>query len=127
MLVNNFSLGIIGAILACLAMYGVAPLVTGMNSVMRAGVDVFVSHGLLPLASIFIEPAKVLFLNNAINHGILSPMGIQQVEETGKSIFFLLEPGTGTWNPACLLHRRQRKCEELCTWSSDHPFPRRNP
>ena len=68
MLVNNFSLGIIGAILACLAMYGVAPLVTGMNSVMRAGVDVFVSHGLLPLASIFIEPAKVLFLNNAINH-----------------------------------------------------------
>lgn len=97
MLVNNFSLGIIGAILACLAMYGVAPLVTGMNSVMRAGVDVFVSHGLLPLASIFIEPAKVLFLNNAINHGILSPMGIQQVEETGKSIFFLLEanPGPG--------------------------------
>lgn len=97
MLVNNFSLGIIGAILACLAMYGVAPLVTGMNSVMRAGVDVFVSHGLLPLASIFIEPAKVLFLNNAINHGILSPMGIQQVEETGKSIFFLLEanPGSG--------------------------------
>ena len=101
MLVNNFSLGIIGAILACLAMYGVAPLVTGMNSVMRAGVDVFVSHGLLPLASIFIEPAKVLFLNNAINHGILSPMGIQQVEETGKSIFFLLEanPGPGLGIP----------------------------
>lgn len=113
MLVNNFSLGIIGAILACLAMYGVAPLVTGMNSVMRAGVDVFVSHGLLPLASIFIEPAKVLFLNNAINHGILSPMGIQQVEETGKSIFFLLEanpgPGLGILLAYCIAGKENAK------------------
>ena len=113
MLVNNFSLGIIGAILACLAMYGVAPLVTGMNSVMRAGVDVFVSHGLLPLASIFIEPAKVLFLNNAINHGILSPMGIQQVEETGKSIFFLLEanpgPGLGIMLAYCIAGKGNAK------------------
>lgn len=97
MLINNFSLGILGAILAAVAMLGVAPLVTMLNSLMEAGVGVFVEHGLLPLASIFIEPAKVLFLNNAINHGILSPMGIQQVEETGKSIFFLLEanPGPG--------------------------------
>ena len=113
MLVNNFSLGIIGAILACLAMYGVAPLVTGMNSVMKAGVDVFVSHGLLPLASIFIEPAKVLFLNNAINHGILSPMGIQQVEETGKSIFFLLEanpgPGLGILLAYCIAGKGNAK------------------
>lgn len=113
MLVNNFSLGIIGAILACLAMYGVAPLVTGMNSVMRVGVDVFVSHGLLPLASIFIEPAKVLFLNNAINHGILSPMGIQQVEETGKSIFFLLEanpgPGLGILLAYCIAGKGNAK------------------
>ena len=113
MLVNNFSLGIIGAILACLAMYGVAPLVTGMNSVMRAGVDVFVSHGLLPLASIFIEPAKVLFLNIAINHGILSPMGIQQVEETGKSIFFLLEanpgPGLGILLAYCIAGKGNAK------------------
>lgn len=113
MLVNNFSLGIIGAILACLAMYGVAPLVTGMNSVMRAGVDVFVSHGLLPMASIFIEPAKVLFLNNAINHGILSPMGIQQVEETGKSIFFLLEanpgPGLGILLAYCIAGKGNAK------------------
>lgn len=113
MLVNNFSLGIIGAILACLAMYGVASLVTGLNSVMRAGVDVFVSHGLLPLASIFIEPAKVLFLNNAINHGILSPMGIQQVEETGKSIFFLLEanpgPGLGILLAYCIAGKGNAK------------------
>ena len=113
MLVNNFSLGIIGAILACLAMYGITPLVTGLNEVMRAGVDVFVRHNLLPLASIFIEPAKVLFLNNAINHGILSPMGIQQVEEAGKSIFFLLEanpgPGLGVLLAYCIAGKGNAK------------------
>lgn len=97
MLVNNFSLGILGAVFAAIAMYAVAPFVTVMNSFMEAGVGFFVDHGLLPLTSIFIEPAKVLFLNNAINHGILSPMGIRQVEEIGKSMFFLLEanPGPG--------------------------------
>lgn len=113
MLVNNFSLGIIGAILALLAMVGITPLVTGLNSVMRAGVGFFVDHGLLPLTSIFIEPAKVLFLNNAINHGILSPMGIQQVEEAGKSIFFLLEanpgPGLGILLAYCIAGKGNAK------------------
>ncbi len=97
MLVNNFSLGIFGAILALLSLKGIAPVVTQLNAIMQAGVGFFVDHGLLPLASIFIEPAKVLFLNNAINHGILSPMGMEQSKEIGKSIFFLLEanPGPG--------------------------------
>ena len=97
MLVNNFSIGIIGAALAAAAMLGVTPLVNVLNGWMEAGVGFFVNHGLLPLTSLFIEPAKVLFLNNAINHGILSPMGIKQVEEVGKSVFFLLEanPGPG--------------------------------
>lgn len=97
MLINNFSLGIIGAILAIIALKGVSPLVTFLTRAMEQGVGFFVDHNLLPLASVFIEPAKVLFLNNAINHGILSPMGIQQVEQLGKSIFFLLEanPGPG--------------------------------
>lgn len=113
MLVNNFSIGILGAVLACLSMYGIAPLVEGLNTVMRAGVDIFVSHGLLPLTSIFIEPAKVLFLNNAINHGILSPMGIQQVEEAGKSVFFLLEanpgPGLGILLAYCIAGKGNAK------------------
>lgn len=113
MLVNNFSLGIIGAILACLAMFLIAPVVTGLNSVMEMGVGFFVDHGLLPLASIFIEPAKVLFLNNAINHGILSPMGIQQVNEVGKSIFLLLEsnpgPGLGILLAYCIAGKGSAK------------------
>lgn len=113
MLVNNFSLGIIGAILAILGTLGIAPLVSGLNVVMEAGVGFFVNRGLLPLASIFIEPAKVLFLNNAINHGILSPMGIQQVREVGKSIFFILEanpgPGLGVLIAYCLAGKGSAK------------------
>lgn len=113
MLVNNFSLGIIGAILAILAMQAIAPLVLGLNTIMSTCVGFFVEHRLLPLTSIFIEPAKVLFLNNAINHGILSPMGIQQVEEVGKSIFFLLEanpgPGLGILLAYCIAGKGSAK------------------
>lgn len=97
MLVNNFSAGIVGGILAILAFQVIGPVVLALNEVLRMGVHTFVNHGLLPLAAIFIEPAKILFLNNAINHGVLSPLGIQQSAETGKSIFFMLEtnPGPG--------------------------------
>jgi PTS system mannitol-specific IIC component len=95
MLVNNFSAGIIGALLALLAYTGIGPVVLSLNNVLRAGVEAIVHAGLLPLASVFIEPGKILFLNNAINHGILSPIGIEQAKEVGKSIFFLLEPNPG--------------------------------
>ncbi|UFJ39892.1 PTS mannitol transporter subunit IICB [Brevibacillus humidisoli] len=97
MLVNNFSAGIIGALLALLALNAIGPVVVGLSKALAAGVDAIVNAGLLPLASIFIEPAKVLFLNNAINHGILSPIGLDEAAEAGKSIFFLLEtnPGPG--------------------------------
>lgn len=113
MLVNNFSLGIIGGILALIAMVGVTPLVNVLSNAMSAGVNFFVEHGLLPLVSLFIEPAKVLFLNNAINQGILSPMGIQQVTEAGKSVFFLLEanpgPGLGVLLAYCIAGRGSAK------------------
>ena len=113
MLVNNFSLGITGGILALIAMTGVTPLVNVLSNAMSAGVNFFVEHGLLPLVSLFIEPAKVLFLNNAINQGILSPMGIQQVTEAGKSIFFLLEanpgPGLGVLLAYCIAGKGSAK------------------
>ena len=97
MLVNNFSAGIIGMILAILAFLGIGPLVEALSKILAAGVNFMVVHDMLPLASIFVEPAKILFLNNAINHGIFSPLGIQQSHEMGKSIFFLIEanPGPG--------------------------------
>jgi len=97
MLVNNFSAGIIGMLLALLAFLAIGPLVQGVSHVLAAGVNLMVQNNLLPLTSIFVEPAKILFLNNAINHGIFSPLGIQQASEAGKSIFFLIEanPGPG--------------------------------
>ena len=97
MLVNNFSAGIIGMLMAILAFLAIGPLVEGLSHILAAGVNLMVQNNLLPLTSIFVEPAKILFLNNAINHGIFSPLGIQQASEAGKSIFFLIEanPGPG--------------------------------
>jgi mannitol PTS system EIICBA or EIICB component len=97
MLVNNFSAGIIAGILTIIAYKVIGPVVAGLSNVLAEGVEAIVNANLLPLANILIEPAKVLFLNNAINHGILSPLGIDQAASAGKSILFLLEtnPGPG--------------------------------
>ncbi|MEF1289831.1 PTS mannitol transporter subunit IICBA [Vibrio sp. M260118] len=97
MLVNNFSAGIIGMLCAILAFMFIGPFVKILSGGLAAGVNFLVSAHLLPLTSIFVEPAKILFLNNAINHGIFSPLGIQQASEAGQSIFFLIEanPGPG--------------------------------
>lgn len=97
MLVNNFSAGIFGALVSLLAYTIIEPVVTAFSNTMGNLATVVTNMGLLPLIAIFVEPAKILFLNNAINHGILSPLGIQQAQELGKSIFFLLEanPGPG--------------------------------
>ncbi|MDC5854856.1 PTS mannitol transporter subunit IICBA [Vibrio europaeus] len=97
MLVNNFSAGIIGMLCAILAFMFIGPFVKVLSGGLAAGVNFLVSAHLLPLTSIFVEPAKILFLNNAINHGIFSPLGIQQASEAGQSIFFLIEanPGPG--------------------------------
>ena len=97
MLVNNFSVGILGMLLAILGYYVIGPFMGGVLSVLNAGVAFLVSHSILPLVSIFVEPAKVLFLNNAINHGIFTPLGAEQVAATGKSIFYMIEtnPGPG--------------------------------
>jgi PTS system mannitol-specific IIC component len=97
MLINNFSAGIIGGALTLIAYVGVGPIVYSLNQALAGGVNFLITNNLLPLASILIEPAKVLFLNNAINHGILGPIGIEQAAREGMSILFLLEsnPGPG--------------------------------
>ncbi|MGO4941106.1 PTS mannitol transporter subunit IICBA [Ruoffia tabacinasalis] len=97
MLVNNFSSGLIGFALALIAFVVVGPVVASLTSMIGVGVEALVQAGLLPLANILIEPAKVLFLNNALNHGIFTPLGSEQVAEAGKSILYLLEtnPGPG--------------------------------
>lgn len=97
MLVNNFSAGIVGMICAIVAYSLIGPFVSVLSILLAKGVEVLVNANLLPLTSLFVEPAKILFLNNAINHGIFSPLGIQQSTEVGRSIFFLIEanPGPG--------------------------------
>ncbi len=106
MLVNNFSVGILGMLLAILGFYAVGPAVVTVTGILKGGVEVVISKGLLPLSAIFIEPAKVLFLNNAINHGIIGPIGIEQAQDLGKSIMFLLEsnpgPGLGVLLAYCI-------------------------
>src|SRR5918998_766408 len=97
MLVNTFSAGILGGILAIIGVLGTGPIITSVSNALGAAVDFIVVLGLLPLVSIVVEPAKILFLNNAINHGILAPLAIEQAREAGKSILFMVEtnPGPG--------------------------------
>ncbi|WP_282006437.1 PTS mannitol transporter subunit IICBA [Propioniciclava sinopodophylli] len=97
MLVDNFSAGIWGMILAIFGFFALSPVVTAVSTALGAGVQFLVNNSLLPLTSVLIEPAKILFLNNAINHGVLTPLGLAQSQATGQSILFLLEanPGPG--------------------------------
>ncbi len=97
MLVNNFSSGILAVILALLGYVFIGPVVESISNFLGSLVDVLVEARLLPLAALIIEPAKVLFLNNALNHGVLAPLGVAEVEESGRAIHFLLEtnPGPG--------------------------------
>jgi PTS system mannitol-specific IIC component len=97
MLVNMFAAGIAGAAMAVIAFFGFAPLITRVSEWLGDGVGWLADNGLLPVMSIIVEPAKVLFLNNAIGNGALVPLGAQQVAETGKSLLFLVEanPGPG--------------------------------
>ncbi|MBP1934733.1 PTS mannitol transporter subunit IICBA [Ammoniphilus resinae] len=95
MLVNNFSAGIIAGALTLLSFKIIGPIVEILSNALASGVQAIVNVGLLPLANLIVEPAKILFLNNAINHGIFSPIGLQQASELGQSVFFLLEPNPG--------------------------------
>ncbi|MEU7695315.1 PTS mannitol transporter subunit IICB [Microbispora hainanensis] len=97
MLVDNFTAGIVGAVMAIAGVLAIGPIVEKITEVAGSGVEWLVTHSLLPIASVIIEPAKVLFLNNAINHGVLGPLGVAESVKHGKSILFMLEsnPGPG--------------------------------
>ena len=97
MLINNFTAGIWAIVLILVGYLVVGPVVESISNVFGKGVEILVDNNLIALAAIIIEPAKILFMNNAINHGILAPLGVQQVTEQGYSLLFLLEtnPGPG--------------------------------
>lgn len=97
MVINNFSLGIAGMLLCLLAFEVIGPAVLVANNFVKECIEKLVSTGYLPLLSLINEPAKILFLNNAIDQGVYYPLGMQQASETGKSIFFMVasNPGPG--------------------------------
>ena len=97
MLVDNFALGLIGVLLCVLGYAVAAPMMTGIQNVLASGVNFMTDHNMLPLTALFVQPAQVLFLNNAINHGILVPLGVQQAAEAGKSVLFLIEANGAYW------------------------------
>ena len=97
MLIDNFSAGIVGALAAIGGVYAIGPVVERLTTAAGDGVDWLVENNVLPLVSLIVEPAKVLFLNNAINHGVLAPLAVAEAAEEGKSILFMIEtnPGPG--------------------------------
>src|SRR5258706_2363814 len=97
LLINNFSAGFLVVALVLVANVIIGPIVQGLSVTLGAAVAFLIEWRLLPLADIIIEPAKVLFLNNAINHGILAPLGVVEAAKNGRAIHFLLEtnPGPG--------------------------------
>lgn len=97
MLVDNFALGIVGALIMIFGYVAVEPIFSVIIKFLAGGVEWVTKQGLIPLASLFVQPAQVLFLNNAVNHGIMIPLGIQQAMETGRSILFLVEANGGNW------------------------------
>lgn len=113
MVVNNFSVGIIGGILAVLSIFVIGPACVVVTDVLGSGVSFLVNHGLLPFTAVLVEPAKVLFLNNAINHGVFTPIGTEQAMEAGKSILFMIEsnpgPGLGLLLAYCVAGRKETR------------------
>lgn len=95
MLINNFSLGILGFAMAILGYLIIGPVVNAIIAFLTAGINFLIAKKLIPLLAVFMCPAQVLFLNNAVNHGIISPIAFAQAQEAGKSLMFLLDSNCG--------------------------------
>lgn len=113
MLTRNLVAAIVGAAFSIAAYYVLTPVLSAVTHVIMMGVDWLIAHKLICLTSVLIEPAKVFFLNNSIHHGILLPLAMQQAEQNGSSMLFLLEtnpgPGLGVLFALWLSNRKKRK------------------
>ncbi len=97
MLLQNILAGVVGTLFCLVGLFVLTPIINFSTLLAISGVHFLITHHLLPLVNVIIEPLKVFFFNNAINHGVLTPLGLNMVKETGQSILFLLEvnPGPG--------------------------------
>jgi len=129
MLIGNFSLGIAGMLGAMLGYIGIGPLVSGITNVLGNGVSWLVDNSLLPIASVLIEPAKILFMNNAINFGVLAPLGVVDAEATGSihHVHAGNKPWSRTWVVGGLLARRSETAPRFRTRCNRYPVPWWNP
>lgn len=113
MLTRNLVAAVVGAAFSIAAYYVLTPVLSAVTHVIMMGVDWLIAHKLICLTSVLIEPAKVFFLNNSIHHGILLPLAMQQAEQNGSSMLFLLEtnpgPGLGVLLALWLSNRKKRK------------------
>ena len=113
MLVRNFSAGILGMLFGYLSLVFIGPIIAGITNEIGFFVGWLIQRNLLLFTNLFIEPLKVLFLNNTLNHGILTPLGIEQAGDAGTSILFLIEtnpgPGLGVLLAFILFSRKELK------------------
>lgn len=117
MLARNLLNGLTGGILALLGFYLLSPLLSAVAVGISYGVNFLVGHQLLGVLNLVIEPAKVFFLNNMVEHSILVPLGMTQAQETGSSILFLLEsnPGPGLGLLSALYYVKKEKRNEYAS------------
>ncbi|PPE06648.1 PTS transporter subunit EIIC [Mesoplasma corruscae] len=103
MLVKNFGIGFFGILLALVTFFGWGWIMWGITWTMIQIISLFGSNKwLAPLMGIFTEPVKVSFLNNALNHGVMGPIGYNEIAQqtaeglkNPRSIFFLFDPNPG--------------------------------
>lgn len=90
MIVDNFLPGILDGIVCVLSFLFIEPVVVPLTNAMENGIESLMNKGYLPLVSFLIEPGRILFLNNAIDHGIMAPLGLTQVAKVGYSPLFMI-------------------------------------
>ena len=113
MLIRNLLIAGLGGVFCVLSFYLVAPALVSISDAIAQAINILIEAKLIVLSSLLIEPAKVMFLNNGLNHGILTPLGMSQAEMQGKSLLFLLEtnpgPGAGILLALFLMKKNKRQ------------------
>ncbi|MFB8538316.1 PTS transporter subunit EIIC [Enterococcus thailandicus] len=113
MLIHNLLVGIIGGVCCLLGMIVITPLISSVSQMISQAILWLTEMKMLTLAHVLLEPLKVLFFNNIINHGILTPLGIEFAQQENSSILFLMEanpgPGIGVLLAILFQGRRETK------------------
>ncbi|MDW2800210.1 protein-N(pi)-phosphohistidine--sugar phosphotransferase [Clostridium boliviensis] len=113
MLFSNLYLASLGLLAGGAAYVLLIPEAEWMLGFLGNGLSLMIDRGIIPFISFVVEPLKIIFFNNWINHGIFLPLGLEQLKTQGSSILFLLEtnpgPGFGILLAYTLANRNIRK------------------